>query len=380
MLDKQTHLERNLGEQMFFWEGTVTPLLRRDRLPTNTTTRHHPIHRWFNFIAGFSPEFVNECCDAAQLRRSAEAVLLDPFAGCATAPLVACQQGFHAIGFEPHPIFFRIAKAKLMSKPTLARLKMISRTIAKGMSEPTSIDTLPSAARAFLEKLFAPNPLRCLLGARDALFASSLHDDHLAFLVLSRIVEKSSHSQTDGIYKAPTTRRIETPPEEALAQTMDMVWEDLQGLQDAPDYSRMASLHESSAEDMKVVPNNSVSIVVTSPPYLNNFDYAEMTRMLLYFWGIASSWSEITDRVHSKLVINTTTALKGHKDKQAAYRSLTPASLWSQLDVLVTSLRQERQTRAGKKNMTILYIHISAKYIAYFVNVTAFLSRNAGYM
>ncbi|TXJ07789.1 MAG: hypothetical protein E6Q29_09575 [Alicycliphilus sp.] len=32
--------------------------VRVEQLPTNTTTKGHPVHRWFNFIAGFSPELV----------------------------------------------------------------------------------------------------------------------------------------------------------------------------------------------------------------------------------------------------------------------------------------------------------------------------------
>lgn len=35
---------------------------------------------------------------------------------------------------------------------------------------------------------------------------------------------------------------------------------------------------------------NTVDLVIFSPPYLNNFDFAEMTRMQLYFWKDANSW------------------------------------------------------------------------------------------
>ena len=73
-----------------------------ERLPTNTTTANHPIHRWFSFIAGFSPEFVeNVCRDSLSGRRPA--LLLDPFAGCGTAPLEAVTQGIDAVGYEAHP-------------------------------------------------------------------------------------------------------------------------------------------------------------------------------------------------------------------------------------------------------------------------------------
>src|SRR5207249_720358 len=95
---------------------------------------------------------------------------------------------------------------------------------------------------------------------------------------------------------------------------------DLQGIS-GRSLQANTSLHEQSSEDMRIIPSDSVSIVVTSPPYLNNFDFAEMTRMYLYFWGMATTWGEITDKVRSKLVVNTTTALKGHKNRQQEYRA-----------------------------------------------------------
>src|SRR5712692_9337923 len=107
--------------------------IRAERLPTNTTTYQHPIHRWFNFIAGFSPEFVEQCCDQIGVRPGD--ILLDPFAGCATAPLVACRRGMRAIGYEPHPFFCRIGRAKLPPRNALENLEKIERVLAAGLSQ-----------------------------------------------------------------------------------------------------------------------------------------------------------------------------------------------------------------------------------------------------
>src|SRR5688572_24378795 len=115
-------------------KDVVPKLVARDRLPTNTTTRQHPIHRWFNFIAGFSPEFVHECCDRAAI--GTDAILLDPFAGCATAPVVACERGFRAIGYDPHPVFSRIARAKLPSPAWRTTLHDIARELKRGLEHP----------------------------------------------------------------------------------------------------------------------------------------------------------------------------------------------------------------------------------------------------
>lgn len=331
--------------------GQYTKRITKERLPTNTTTYQHRFHRWFNFIAGFSPEFVHECC--AEIEGGEQCVLLDPFAGCATAPLVACQRGLRAIGFEAHLVFARIARAKLPSSTSLDELNRIEATIREGFVHPISSALLPPAPALFLSKLFPEDSLEMLLGAREALARNDLLKSDLAFLVLSKIVDLSSHSQTDGVYKAPTSRKGALSPFEACEEVTQMIGTDLNG-DKTWDYNQHGSIIYGSSENMSAVQDESISIVVTSPPYLNNFDYAEMTRMLLYFWGVATSWGDITDKVRSKLIVNTTTALKGQKAKQNEYRQAIPIHIRSQLDALVEQLSKQRKIKAGKKEYDFL--------------------------
>ena len=334
----------------------------KERLPTNTTTYQHPIHRWFNFIAGFSPEFVRECCET--VGDNSEVCLLDPFAGCATSLLVARQRGMQSIGFEPHPFFFRIAKAKLPGADALNQLHEIERILEKGFLIPRQVSTLPEAPARFLSKLFPENSLESLLGAREALHKEELANNDLAFLILSRVLDKSSHSQTDGIYKAPTSKKGAISPIDACREACGMIRSDLQGI-NGRNLQENASFHEKSSEEMRILPTNSISIIVTSPPYLNNFDFAEMTRMYLYFWGIASSWGEITVKVRNKLVVNTTTALKGHKDRQQQYRANVFPLIRDELDILVKELAIRRSNRAGKKE----YDYLVYPYFSQMTNV-----------
>lgn len=76
--------------------------------------------------------------------------------------------------------------------------------------------------------------------------------------------------------------------------------------------------------------------------------------MYLYFWGIAGSWDEISDKVRSRLIVNTTTALKGHKEIQARYRESLPGSLIDELDQAVARLSVKRSIKAGKKEYDYL--------------------------
>ncbi len=323
--------------------------LSRERLPTNTTTHLHPIHRWFNFIAGFSPEFVGECLDSAGL--GTNAVVLDPFAGCATSLLVASHRGFPSAGFEPHPFFARIARGKLTHAKSTGEFERISQVIKAGLLQPKPVGMLGSTPATYLLKLFPETSLQSLLGAREALRESG-QDCDLGFLCLSKLLEKCSHSQTDGIYKAPTTRKTAVFPEKALDQVSQMVCSDIRKTRSLRKSSSF--IFEHSSENMTEIIDNAVSLVVTSPPYLNNFDFAEMTRMHFYFWGMANSWGEITEKIRSRLILNTTTALKAHRKLHAQYREETSERLRPQLDLVVKQLSEKRKEKGGKKEYDLI--------------------------
>ena len=73
---------------LLYWR----PQKREPNAPTNLRSNRHPIHRWANFIAGYSPEFVSECASDAGLNRCD--VVLDPFNGLWTALTQALLDGF----------------------------------------------------------------------------------------------------------------------------------------------------------------------------------------------------------------------------------------------------------------------------------------------
>ncbi len=116
-----------------------------------------------------------------------------------------------------------------------------------------------------------------------------------------------------------------------------------------------AEIHAKSSGRMAELDDGTIDLVVTSPPYINNFDFAEMARMYLYFWDMASSWREITAKVRHRLVLNTTTALnKEHRERQQEYRELLPCDLRREADAIVADLSERRSEKAGKKDYHLL--------------------------
>jgi|SRR5436853_2051198 len=328
-----------------------TDIVPKNKLPTNLTTEYHPIHRWFNFIAGFSPEFVKFCIQDADLTRSH--FLIDPFAGLSTSLVQASLEGIESIGFEPHPFFHDISRAKIDLNLTPLVINQIKSYLLQ--LQPFSgefSDIWSESACRFLTKLIPLKELRILA---EALLLEQKLDEKLRpiyRLIVSRILELASTSQTDGIYKAPTTLKKSIDFYFAVDSVCTNIIEDIYN---TSLISRGKSeLYLASSENMSQVESESCSICVTSPPYLNNFDFAEMTRMEFYYWIYATSWRDITESVRRKLVVNTTTVPNDIKKSQTKFRSTLPSSLLKSLEPLVSSLSEMRQIHAGKKEYDLL--------------------------
>ncbi len=326
--------------------------LQKKKLPTNTTANHHPVHRWFNFIAGFSPEFVNQCIREAKL--DADDVIIDPFAGLSTTLVQASFENIQSVGFEAHTFFYDISLAKILPPTQKRQIDEIEDFIQSNVKSYTEdfTDIWTPDAETFLKKLIPASDLSLLASAMLLESHIETSKRSLYRLILSRVLELTAQSQTDGIYKAPTTEKCSVPYQIALQKVCNEVREDIPLINDM--FRQKATLYPLSSEKMSPLTNESCSLCVTSPPYLNNFDYAEMTRMELYYWRYAGSWREITERVRRRLIVNTTTAPTDLKRAQDRFSATLSDAMRSQLQPVISDLKEQRRIRDGKKDYYLL--------------------------
>src|SRR5258707_1772499 len=85
----------------------------RSTLPIVNKTA--PIHRWVDWIAGFSSDCAGQVIDdfIVSPRQHRKALILDPFAGVATTLVEAQRRGIRSVGFEINPFAALVAQAKL---------------------------------------------------------------------------------------------------------------------------------------------------------------------------------------------------------------------------------------------------------------------------
>jgi DNA modification methylase len=320
------------------------------RLPTNTSSHHYRIQRWANFIAGYSIEFVEACL--SELVPS-ENVVLDPFLGCGTTLVAARNLGFNGVGYEVHPIFYILAQAKLANYARDDITEIAHKLLTETMPIKWSSD-----AQKFITKMYSESNGEAISRAATAVNLAPVASKPLTVAVFLKACEMACEAQTDGIYKAPDSKKHSISFQSAVELATSLFKEDIESnwYQTHWVNQPIPAYHFKSAESMPELENNSIGICITSPPYLNNFDFAEMTRLHLYLLGWADSWKNITQSVRKSLITNTTTALQHKKTHQfqTQKRDSLPANLRAELRLIVDELSAQKKHRAGKKDYDFL--------------------------
>jgi hypothetical protein len=111
-----------------------------------------------------------------------------------------------------------------------------------------------------------------------------------------------------------------------------------------------AILHAGDARDCMGVPDQWATLVITSPPYTNNYDYADATRLEMSFFGDVEGWGDLQERVRKFLVRSCTqhvAPVNGQWLEILAHPLLDP--IRSDIQMVCAALAAERDNHGGKK-------------------------------
>jgi hypothetical protein len=257
-----------------------------------------PIHRWFRYSAGFSAEWVKSLVAE---RAGSKPRVLDPFVGSGTTCLACDEMGVESYGIEAHPFVYRVAHAKLSYAADPERLIAKSES-AFGFASKAAAKTehYPEIVR----KCYGADTLDYLDRFRQAVEAAQDGSPEAALLWMAlvsslRIVSEAGTAPWQ--YVLPGRRKTVPPlPEFTLRKTVEMIANDIRVM--AKQAKPMANLRVDDARKCATVPEGWATLVITSPPYANNYDYADATRLEMAFLGEIRGWGDLQNTVRRHLV------------------------------------------------------------------------------
>jgi hypothetical protein len=319
-----------------------------------------PVHRWFRYSAGFSAAWVRDSIVSAKSRCHGEVRVLDPFAGSGTVLLEAEDQDVPSYGVESHPFVARIAQAKMTSGIEAEAFRLYANAVRRRAER-----VMPDVG-SYPELIRKCYPDEVLAGL-DQLHRSWLEtsDDpmsELGRLALAAILRECSPVGTaNWQYILPNKLKAKvTAPFVAFKDKCHQMFVDMSGRHQP---SAVARLVQGDSREMTGVPERWATLVITSPPYPNNFDYADATRLEMTFFGDIAGWGDLQKSVRKHLLRSCTqhvSPLVPETSTLLASKALDP--IRAEIEVVCGRLEKERHSHGGKKNYHTMIV-------AYFLDI-----------
>ena len=259
--------------------------------------RTQPVHRWVPWIAGYSRDFVD---DALERHLSRPGVVLDPFAGVGTTLVEADLSGHRALGFEINPYATFAARVKLSahrldSDALKAAANDVRDFMAQAERDGRTPHSVPPESFRTRTAFYSPAVETKVLLLQD--YAAQLPEEiapafRLAFA--SQMIAFSNYSYEPSLGRKSSAGRAEVddyPVADAIASKLLAMAEDSAWYRSRRKDRRRksGSVYAASFFDAHArLDEGSVDLLVTSPPYLNNYHYNRNTRPQLYWLGFCA--------------------------------------------------------------------------------------------
>lgn len=167
-------------------------------------------------------------------------------------------------------------------------------------------------------------------------------------------------------------------PFEAYRRKITEIFSDIRQVESVFGKSSNSEMLREDARNIQGIPDGWGDLVITSPPYANNYDYADAMRLEMLFWNDISNWKDLQDKVSVKLIRACTQHVSSLKDAVPEYiQSPLLAPIRDELEEKFAMLQTEREHHGGKKNyhlMVAAYFYDMAQVFNSLYRVT---NRNA---
>lgn len=315
------------------------------------------IHNWYKFTAGFSYKFIDLVVDDMDMSPDC---IYEPFAGCGTTLVAAQKKRIRSIGNESQQLMCDVINAKLNwdidTQICKAYIDRVMNDIASRLCEDISAEYNP-----LLIDLYDQATLKELYLIRDSI--RTIEDEKYALflnLSLSQTLHKAALHPIAVPYIVRSKRLVNSG--DAKGKFTTIAYQMLVDLESMPHHERMAEVYKAdSRQENCNIAAGTCDLCITSPPYLNNLDYGEVSKVHTHFFELTKDWHDITEKVRHQLVTGATTHYKDADFQMDEFlKSDFAKSNTSLMPLLVEryfEIKQNARERKGKKSFHILMMH-----------------------
>ena len=264
--------------------------------------KKEPIHRWYPFVEGYSKDFIKSIIDEVDKK---DLVCLEPFSGSGTTSLELQHNNIPCYSFEINPLMYIIAKVKLEADYDINKVELWHDFIKNNRA------VINADLKTIFSTLYEGNNKKKWnydkavgLAVQKLKTSISLVKEekykNLFFVVLSSILLDVSNLYRNGkclSYKK-NWKEINLSEADVFKKFDDKIDKeikiDIQSIKKSKQNNRDILFNEDSRVGIETkVPDNSIDLVITSPPYLNSRDYTDTYMLELKTLGLTSTYEEV---------------------------------------------------------------------------------------
>ena len=256
-----------------------------------------PRHRWFYFKEAFSPKLVESAMSDAGCQPGS--LVLDPFCGSGTVLLTSAAKGYRAIGIEVNPFLAFVSQTKLLScQPDAIEqaLTKVVRSARKGKASELEGFSSFSEDGGANKWLFNKEVLRTFEGGWSATYEFQNPARDIIRLALLGAALDACNATRDGkcLRYRKDWQKLDYGKDDFLSALDTRITDVKSDLSiQLNEEHRTDVIEGDSRLILKSLGQEQFKVCVTSPPYLNSFDYTDVYRPELFLGKFVKSQDEL---------------------------------------------------------------------------------------
>lgn len=289
-------------------------------------------HNWYRFVLSYPPHLVKYYLDKFQI--DSDSILLDPFSGTGTTLVESKLNRVESVGIEANPIARFATKTKLnwnvdtnelldtalditnSLRNSFKKLGIDDNEDSHQSADLLNLRTLPlESEKILLKNSISPVPLHKSILLIEGIKAVKNEQirDHLLLASLKTIVGDVSNLKFGpevGLGKIKTDAPLLDP----WISNVNQIVEDISSLSiPSNDIKSEVHLGDARIANQYLAPN-SISAVITSPPYPNEKDYSRTTRLENVLLGLVTNMQDLRGVKKTFVRSNTRSVYKDDSD------------------------------------------------------------------
>lgn len=286
----------------------------------------YPFHDWYNFVLGYTPIFPEYMI--AREHITSKDVVLDPFVGSGTTQLVCKLKEIPSYGVDANDFMVFAASQKLNWTIHITELQRLKDILVLKYNQMASCvdwndnDVLAAKANenrspALDGRYISDKPLVKILLLKQAVESVQMPDefhDMFMFAISSILVPASNVKYGPGFGIGKIKDDVDVL--ELFLKKIALMIKDLSSITLDQKTTFSQTLLGDSRHLSNYIQPNSISLIITSPPYPGDHEYTKHSKLELIFNGFATDISSFRTIKKRMIRGSTTNIYRKDNDKQ----------------------------------------------------------------